>query len=110
MRHALGEAPDGWSRESSASGVMMIPIPRRGIFRRVTGIDEARRVEGVEDVRITAKPDQLLVPLPEGASYLGFIFAHGPTADAVEQSLRAAHACLRFVIDPEVPMVQSPNG
>ena len=51
MRHVLGEAPDAWSRESSASGVMMIPIPRQGIFRRVTGIDEARCVVGVEDVR-----------------------------------------------------------
>jgi hypothetical protein len=29
----------------------------------------------IEDVRITAKSDQMLIPLPEGASYLGFIFA-----------------------------------
>ena len=61
-------------------------------------------------MRITAKPDQKLVPLPEGASYLGFIFAHGDTPAEAEQSLREAHACLRFVIDPEVPMVQSPHG
>ena len=59
---------------------------------------------------MTAKPDQRLVPLPEGASYLGFIFARGAAAAEVEQALREAHACLRFVIDPEVPMLQSPNG
>jgi len=110
MRHALGEAPDGWSRESSASGVMMIPIPRRGIFRRVTGIDEARRVEGVEDVRITAKPDQLLVPLPEGASYLGFIFARGARGADVEDALRASHRLLHFTIDPELAVLQSLHG
>jgi hypothetical protein len=110
LRHALGEAPDGWSRESSASGVMMIPIPRRGIFRRVTGIDEARRVVGVEDVRITAKPDQLLVPLPEGASYLGFIFARSERSADVEHALRASHGLLRFTIEPELPVLQSLHG
>jgi hypothetical protein len=110
MRHVLGEAPDGWSREPSASGVMMIPIPRRGIFRRVTGLDEARRVVGVEHVRITAKPDQLLVPLPEGASYLGFIFARGERSADVERALRASHGRLQFTIDPELPVLQSLHG
>ena len=60
---------------------MMIPIPARGVYRGVSGVDAARLVDGVDDVTITAKPDQLLVPLPEGASYLGFIFAHGGTSD-----------------------------
>jgi hypothetical protein len=89
---------------------MMIPIPRRGTFRRVTGVDEARCVVGVEDVRITAKPDQLLVPLPEGASYLGFIFARGDRGADVERALRASHALLQFTIDPEVPVLQSLHG
>ena len=110
MRHALGESPTDWRREPAASGVMMIPIPQRGIYRSVAGVDEAKAVAGVDDVQISAKPDQMLVPLPEGASYLGFIFAHGAAPDAVERSLRDAHARLRFAIDPELPMVQSRNG
>ena len=61
-------------------------------------------------MRITAKADQLLVPLPEGASYLGFIFAHGGERGAVEQALRAAHARLAFTIDPEVRVLQSRHG
>jgi biotin carboxylase len=107
LRHALGETSTEWQREPPASGVMMIPIPRRGVFRRVAGIDDARRVAGVEDVRITAKADQILVPLPEGASYLGFIFARAPEAREVERALRAAHRGLEFTIDPQVPVVQS---
>ncbi len=47
----------------------------------------------------------MLVPLPEGASYLGFIFAHGETPADVEQALRAAHARLTFIIDAEVPVL-----
>jgi hypothetical protein len=83
---------------------MMIPIPRRGVFRRVEGLYEARRVAGIDDIRITAKTDQVLVPLPEGASYLGFIFAGGDAAREVEERLRTAHARLTFVIDPDLPM------
>jgi hypothetical protein len=76
----------------------------------VAGVDDAKAVPGVDDLHISAKPDQVLVPLPEGASYLGFIFAHAAAPDAVEQSLREAHARLRFTIDPELPMLQSRNG
>ena len=82
---------------------MMIPIPHRGVFRHADGLDEARAVAGIDDIRITAKADQLLIPLPEGASYLGFIFARGDEPGDVDRALRAAHARLRFAIDPEIP-------
>jgi hypothetical protein len=106
IRQALGEAPAG-RREAEASGVMMIPIPRRGMLRGVEGVDAARRVPYVVDVQITAKIDQRLLPLPEGASYLGFIFARAERASAVEEALRAAHARLRFAIDPEFPLIDA---
>jgi phosphoribosylaminoimidazole carboxylase (NCAIR synthetase) len=105
LRHALGEDAARYHREATASGVMMIPIPRRGVLRGVEGIEEARQVPAVDEVRITAKADQLLVPLPEGASYLGFIFARSATPAAVERALREAHARLTFVIDPELPVL-----
>jgi hypothetical protein len=104
LRHALGEDPASWRREPDASGVMMIPIPRRGILRGVEGVDSARQVPRIDDIRITAKPDQLLVPLPEGASYLGFIFARAARAEAVRKALANAHARLSFAIDPELPV------
>ena len=110
LRHALGESSEGWARETAASGVMMIPIPRRGVFRGMTGLTAAGRVPFIDDLRITAKADQLLLPLPEGASYLGFIFAHADTSAQVEQALRAAHACLEFSIDPELRVLQSDHG
>jgi len=102
LRHALGEDVSCFRREARPSGVMMIPIPRRGIYRRVEGVEAARAVVGVADVRITAKPDALLVPLPEGRSYLGFIFANATEPLAVDRALREAHARLHFAIDREV--------
>jgi biotin carboxylase len=105
LRHVLGEDVSCFSREGAASGVMMIPIPRGGIYKGVEGEREARSVPDIVDVKITAKPDARVTPLPEGKSYLGFIFAHAPTPLAVEQALRAAHAKLRFIIDRKIAMV-----
>ena len=56
---------------------MMIPIPKGGIYESVEGVDGAAAVPGIEDVIVTAKQGQRLIPLPEGSSYLGFIFARG---------------------------------
>jgi hypothetical protein len=41
-----------------------------------------------------------LVPLPEGASYLGFMFARAPSAAEAEAALREAHARLNIVVAP----------
>jgi biotin carboxylase len=105
LRQALGEAVGGIAREAAAAAVMMIPIPRRGVFREVSGVEEARAVPGIFDVRITAKADALLVPLPEGRSYLGFIFARAANPSAAVAALRAAHERLQFRIDKEVPFI-----
>ncbi len=76
----------------------MIPVPRAGVYESVSGIDEALLTYGVDDVAITAKIGQKLTPLPEGASYTGFIFASGDDPAAVENSLRIAHSRLKFDI------------
>ena len=78
----------------------MLPTPRAGILRRVEGVLEASRVPGVESVEISVREGYELVPLPEGESYLGFVFARAATPREVEAALRAAHACLRVVTAP----------
>jgi len=82
------------------AGVLMIPIPEAGILLRVEGIAAARAVPGIEDVIIYVREGYELVPLPEGASYLGFIYARADTPVAAEMALRKAHACLHVVVAP----------
>jgi len=98
LRHAVGQEISAIVRERAVAGVMMIPIPRKGTLKCVHGIDRAAAVPGIDEVQITAKIDQLLEPLPEAASYLGFIFARGSQAGEVVRSLKAAHAQLLFEI------------
>ena len=104
LRHAAGLPLGSTARAGEAAGVMMIPIPKRGILRGVDGIEAARAVPGVTGIEITAPCNQPIVPLPEGESYLGFIFARAATPDAAEAALRAAHAWLAFRIDPLIPL------
>jgi biotin carboxylase len=100
LRHALGQKVESLERESKAAGVMMIPIPRAGTLRDVRGLDEAKRISGVEDIVITAHITQQLLPPPEGASYLGFIFSRADRPDRAEAALREAHSRIEFVIEP----------
>src|SRR5207248_7832302 len=104
LRHALGTAGEPPPREKRASGVVMLPIRSRGILEEVRGVEEARRVPFVEDVAITAHLREELVPLPEGASYLGFAFARGDTPEQVEQALRQAGARIEAVVTPRLPV------
>src|SRR5512143_2425610 len=99
IRHSLGEEVGGIKRERQAAGVMMIPIPRAGILREVFGVGSAKAVANIEDVLITAHITQEILPPPEGASYLGFIFSRAETPERVEAALREAHARLEFIID-----------
>ncbi len=110
LRDAVGLPVDAFQREASASGVMMIPVPRSGIYDGVDGVDAARSVNGVEDIVITAREHDSIAAWPEGSSYLGFIFARGEKPEQVELALRAAHASLEFRIRPALPVEHPVTG
>jgi biotin carboxylase len=101
LRHALGADVSSIEREPKAAGVMMIPVPRAGILNEVRGVDRAKQVENIEDIIISAHITREILPPPEGASYLGFIFARASKPDEVEAALREAHALIEFVISPQ---------
>src|SRR5713101_1598793 len=100
LHHALGHDVTFCERDPLAAGVMMLPIPHRGILRHIQGQEEARRVPGIEDLSLTIPLGQEVLPLPEGDRYLGFLFARAATPEGVETALRTAYAQLSFVITP----------
>jgi len=106
VRQATGQLLVRPQRNAHAGGVMMIPIPHSGILQRIDGIDDARRLPGIESIEITAPFHHTIRTLPEGESYLGFIFARADTPDAVEAALRMAHAQLTIHITPDIPLIQ----
>jgi biotin carboxylase len=109
LRHAVGMDIPTLELSDSAAGVMMIPIPRAGRLRACSGVEEALEVPGIEGIEISAKMNYPIVPLPEGSSYLGFIFAKGKNPDEVEAAIREAHSKLNFKIDPLIPLMGTPT-
>jgi biotin carboxylase len=110
LRQAVAEsvpAPPA-AGEGGAAGVMMIPIPRRGIYRGLDGLAAAQAVPGITEVVITMEPGQIIAPPPDGASYLGFIFSRAASPADAEAALRSAHRRLRFDIHPEYPATVAP--
>src|SRR5712692_197181 len=107
LRQAVAE-PLAVAGEGGAAGVMMIPIPRRGIYHALKGLADAQSVPGVTGVSITAEPGQIVAPPPDGASYLGFIFARAENPADAEAALRIAHRRLHFDIRPEYAAMAAP--
>ncbi|NIA24204.1 MAG: ATP-grasp domain-containing protein [Gammaproteobacteria bacterium] len=97
LRHALGMRVNT-HREDIASGVLAVPVPSAGTLRTVNGLDAARAVPGITEVAVTIPPGTYVIPLPDGARHLGFLFARAGTPLEVETSLAAARNELEIVI------------
>jgi hypothetical protein len=104
LRHELGLPGSYAPRETQASGVMMIPVPRSGILENVEGQEAAQATPGISSLEITARLHDFIAAWPEGSSYLGFIFARASEPAAVELALREAHRKLRFTLTPRLPV------
>lgn len=102
MRQAVGLPLPELTPTEGGAGVMMIPIPKAGILRQISGIEEAQQIPHITGIEITAPLDYPIVPLPEGESYLGFIFARATTPLEAEQALRQAHDRLHFEIEEQI--------
>jgi hypothetical protein len=103
LRHASGLPWEPWSRETSASGVMMIPIPAAGRYRGVEGKRRRWRCR-VTGLRIAASWIRswsrcLKVRATSGLS------SRGGWGRRRRGGARVAHAQLNFQIDRPVPVV-----
>lgn len=110
IRAVLGLPGADAERESEASGVMMIPVPRSGVFERAEGVEDAKRIANVTGVEITARLKDYIAAWPEGSSYLGFIFARAARPCDAEAALRQAHASLRFDFSERLPVEHPATG
>src|SRR5690348_2252429 len=114
LQEAAGDLAEVPGREDSASGVMMIPVPRSGILQKVEGEREALGTRGITELHITARMGDFQAAWPEGSSYLGFLFARAEAPEDAEHALRRAHGKLRFTMAPrlavEHPVTKTMTG
>jgi biotin carboxylase len=94
-----GKPPNLPSAAQSA-GVLMIPVKTSGLLKRIEGLTAAMQIEFIQDIEIHIQEGYELIPLPEGSSYLGFIFAQAPSYEQTFDALKKAHRMLNFVTQP----------
>lgn len=102
LANALGRSLPGGRRQRGA-GVLMVPPPGPGRFRRLAGADAARAVPGVRSVEVTVPAGAPVAPAPDGDRYVAFVFATGLTPADAEAALRRAWAGLTVELDPPDP-------
>ena len=99
LRNAIGLEKPELRREPTASGVLMVPIPRPGRLVSVEGLDRVRTLEHISAIDITTTPGSHVDPPPEGDRYLGFVFARGSERAGVEGALRQAMEIIEVVVE-----------
>ena len=70
----------------------------------VEGEEAAQATEFVTSLEMTARLHDYIAAWPEGASYLGFLFARASEPAQVEKALREAQGKLRFKLTPRLPV------
>jgi biotin carboxylase len=97
LHAALGEPI--WSAALRAEpqvggAVVRFLVPPEGVLQEVEGADEARAVEGVQDVRIYREPGHVFGPFRRGADRAGAVLA---TGDSREEALERADEAARLI-------------
>jgi biotin carboxylase len=104
LQAALGEGiwTAGLRAEPQVGGaVVRFLVPPEGVLQEVEGIEEARAVDGVEEVRIYREPGHIFGPFLRGADRAGAVLATGASPEqALERAYEAARL-IRFKVGAE---------
>ena len=76
-------------------------VPPPGVLEEVAGIDEARAVEGVRDVRIYREPGHVFGLFLRGADRAGAVLATGGSRDEALERADEAARLIRFKVGAE---------
>jgi biotin carboxylase len=104
LQAALGESI--WSAALNAvpqvgGAVARFLVPPEGVLQAVEGADEARAVEGVQDVRIYREPGHVFGPIRRGADRAGAVLATGDSRDEALERADEAARLIRFKVGAE---------
>ncbi|HEY7149545.1 MAG TPA: hypothetical protein VH420_08870, partial [Gaiellaceae bacterium] len=76
-------------------------VPPEGVLEEVEGADEARAVEGVQDVRVYREPGHVFGPFRRGADRAGAVLAIGDSREEALERADAAARLIRFKVGAE---------
>ncbi|MBV9694243.1 MAG: ATP-grasp domain-containing protein, partial [Alphaproteobacteria bacterium] len=100
IRQALGEtiAADELEPKALVPVVQRYAFPRPGRVVAVKGADEARSVDGVAELVVTARPGDVIAPAGDKRPSAAMVLATGPSRDAALKVANDALARLTFEV------------
>jgi len=96
IKLALGEpiAPEELEPKKFTPVIQRYAFPKPGRVTRVSGAEEARKISGIEDVIVTAKPGDVIPPAGDKRPSAAMVLATGKTR---EDALAAANDALSHI-------------
>ena len=94
VKIALGEAIDITPKINKGSCVRYFMKERVGTIKKITGLEAARRVKGVQEVGVLKGVGEIATPLRKSSDRLGYVITQMNTA---EEAVRAAETALSMI-------------
>jgi isopentenyl diphosphate isomerase/L-lactate dehydrogenase-like FMN-dependent dehydrogenase/biotin carboxylase len=98
---ALGQEPGNLEPDINMTAIERAIIPKPGIVRKITGLEEALKIPGIKEIFIKVKPgDKVIIPR-SNLEKAGNIIAQARTLEEAEESIEQCTKVLRFDIIEE---------
>lgn len=100
LNYALkqGKPPSITLKNSYVGSYCMTP-DRRGRFQKIANIDDIAAHEHIAKVNLLAAPNSLVLPPPNGNSYIGIVFAKASSYAEVKAALDWVSSNAKIIID-----------
>lgn len=100
IRVALGENVPASELEPKRQlpVIQRYAFPKPGRISRIAGEREARRIAGIADIVVTARPGDIILPAGDKRQSAAMVLATGETHEAALASANAAISCLAFEV------------
>jgi biotin carboxylase len=96
---AVGDAAlerQGASSPANGGAIAKFLVAKPGAVRAVTGLSEARALDGVDDAEVFVPVGGHVLPLTDSAKRAAYVLSHGSTRDEATRRADAALALIRI--------------
>jgi isopentenyl diphosphate isomerase/L-lactate dehydrogenase-like FMN-dependent dehydrogenase/biotin carboxylase len=93
---ALGQEPGNLEPVINMTAIERAIIPKPGIVKKITGLEEALKVPGIKEIFINVKPGEKVTQPRSNVDKAGHIIAVGKTLAEAEGSINECQKILKF--------------
>ena len=96
LRAAAGQPPQLSQSPRSVAGIQFLLPQQAGTLRSIQGIEQARTLEGIQQVNVTARPGHVVTIAQNAYHRVGSVIALGDTPAQTLERLHQAHQLIQL--------------